>query len=125
MSNIYTIHIKNNDSNNAILIKEDNFCLTALIFGIFWALYNRMWLVVFILIGLNILIGYIINSHIITELGGAILQFSINIIFSLFAYDLRRITLSLKGYKMMDIVRGTDSADAQYRWLDCQELLNR
>ncbi|AIL65385.1 hypothetical protein NOVO_05055 [Rickettsiales bacterium Ac37b] len=125
MSNIYTIHVKNNDFNNAVLIKEGNFCLTALIFGIFWALYHRMWLIALILLGINILIGNTMHSQIITEIGGAVLQLCINIIFSLFAYDLRRITLSLKGYKIIDIMRGTSSSDAQYRWLDYQELSNK
>lgn len=117
---IYTVHINPNQPHageKPIFIRE-GFNIIAFLFGVFWALYNRMWLEAFVIFAVLFSISLAREYHNLDEITAGILQFSVNILIGFQANDLRRANLAKRGYIMSDIVVSDNELRAQQRYFE-------
>lgn len=117
---IYTVHIdpsKANPVEKAVFIRE-GFNLFALIFGVFWALYHRMWLIALVLTVVVVSFGLAEEAKLLDKVSLTILQVSFNIFIGFQGNDLRRWWLSKRGYIMSDVVVSDNELRAQQRYFD-------
>lgn len=117
---IYTVHIdpsKANPVEKAVFIRE-GFNLFALIFGVFWALYHRMWLIALVLTVVVVSFGLAEEAKLLDKVSLTILQVSFNIFIGFQGNDLRRWWLSKRGYIMPDVVVSDNELRAQQRYFD-------
>lgn len=117
---IYTVHInpaKAHAVERAVFVYE-GFNFMAFVFGVFWALFQRLWWeAVFIVIVIASL-GIAEDSGYLDTQSVIILQMAFNFIIGFQANDWRRGALSRKGYIMSDVVVSEDKLRAQQRYFD-------
>ncbi|MEX2450854.1 MAG: DUF2628 domain-containing protein [Rhodospirillales bacterium] len=121
---LYTIHIlgfehkaRRDPDRNLVLVKE-GFSWPAFLFSGLWALWNRMWLWGAVLIAANIAVGFGLKA-----LGGdptvhGLITFGVALIIGFIGNDLRRRSLSYKGYREFGVVAGGDMIEAERRFFD-------
>lgn len=117
---IYTVHInpsKTNALEKAVFIRE-GFNFFAFIFGVFWALYHRMWWLAICLAVVVAFFGAAEELKWLDTITLAILQLAFNLIIGYQANDLRRAELSRRGYIMSDVVVSDNELCAQQRYFD-------
>lgn len=117
---IYTVHIdpsKTNPVEKAVFVRE-GFNLFAFIFGVFWALYHRMWLIAIALAIVVVSFGLAEEAKALDMVSLTILQIAFNIFIGLQGNDLRRWWLSKRGYIMSDVVVSDNELRAQQRYFD-------
>jgi bacteriorhodopsin len=117
---IYTVHIdpsKTNPLEKAVFVRE-GFNLFAFIFGVFWALYHRMWLIAIALAIVVVSFGLAEEAKALDMVSLTILQIAFNIFVGLQGNDLRRWWLSKRGYIMSDVVVSDNELRAQQRYFD-------
>jgi hypothetical protein len=102
--------------DDIILVKE-GFSFLAAAFHCFWALYQRMWLVSFILLAINIFLIFLETKGYV-RLG--VLQ-PIRFGFLLFVgsnfNDWHRYAITKKGYVFQGVVSGKNEDEASYKFL--------
>jgi bacteriorhodopsin len=117
---IYTVHIdpsKPNAVERAVFVRE-GFNFFAFIFGVFWALYHRMWWVAACLAIVATSFGAAEEFKLLNTVTLAILQIGFNLIIAFQANDLRRAELSRRSYIMSDVVVSDNEFRAQQRYFD-------
>lgn len=117
---IYTVHIKVNEANaeeKPVFVYE-GFNWKALVFGVFWTLYHRLWIVSLVVAAITALIAMAAGKHIISESSELILQAAFGIYIGLSANDWYRSSLSRRGYIINDIVVESDEIRAQQRYFE-------
>ena len=117
---IYTVHINPSEANameKAIFVRE-GFNIIAFLFGMFWAVYHRMW---FMAVGLAIIMAFFgaaEEQKWFDAASIAIIHIAFNFIIGFQANDLRRAHLSRRGYIMSDVVVSDNELSAQQRYFD-------
>ncbi len=117
---IYTVHInpsKPHALEKAIFVRE-GFNFFAFFFGVFWALYHRMWWAAFWLAMIIGFLGVAEEQQLLDIRSMAILQLAFNLVVGFWANDWLRANLSKRGYIMLDIVVSDNSLRAQQRYFD-------
>lgn len=117
---IYTVHI--NPSNyhaveKAVFVRE-GFDFMAFVFGVFWFLYNRMWLEALYVAVPVILLGAADKQNWLDDTSLAVLNLAMSFIIGAWANDLRRASLARRGYIMSDVVVGEGEIAAQQRYFE-------
>jgi hypothetical protein len=120
---VYTVHAPVNNAadlsaTDKFAFARDGFHFWAMVFGVFWLAWHRLWLA---LIGWTVLI---VAVHIgLPALGvgrGAV--FAVNLLLALFlgfeAASLKRWTLSRRKWRQLDIVVADDEESAERRFFD-------
>ena len=127
----YTVHERETETGDIseraekIVFVRWGFAWTALPIPFLWLLYHRMWLVLaaYTALIVSIQAGLKTLGSGQEEIGWAMLV--VNSVFALLANDLRRWTLGLKGYHMVEMVRGKNILKCEERfftdWLEEQE----
>ena len=116
---IYTYHMTPGGAPlEAAVAVPEGFSWGAFVFGVFWALYRRLWLVAVIIVGVNVIVPAAVQV-----LGlSPILASATLIIFSFYigcsANDWRREKLERSGHIMAGIAVGQDWEDADRRFFD-------
>ncbi len=105
---LYTAHVRQRQV--PVLVRE-GFSWGALIFGPFWLFAHRAWLAG----GLVLLAGMSLAGA--PQPGGVVLQFGLAWALGLFGNDLRRWTLTRRGYGFAQVVGGPDADAALARLL--------
>lgn len=117
---IYTVHInpaKAHAVERAVFVPE-GFNFMAFIFGVFWAVYNRLWLEAVFIVVVIASLAILEQSGFLDEQSSVILQIAFNFIIGFQANDWQRGALSRRGYVMADIVVSEDKMHAQQRYFD-------
>ena len=129
----YTVHEREDEAGDIssradkIVFVRWGFAWLALVIPILWLLYHRMWLVLagFVALLFLIQVGFMALGSDQQAAGWAVLI--ANFVFALFANDLRQWTLSLRGYRMVEMVSGNNIVECERRfftvWLAEQEAL--
>ena len=109
---IYSVHLlpKDKKFDNVIILKE-GLATGCFLFGIFWAIYHKLWKVFAVFLLSNIILVLMANNSIITDIQGVLYWLLVNFTVSLFVNDYWRLILNQNGYKM-DIIsaKNTDAA---------------
>ena len=129
----YTVHEREDETGeiseraDEIVFVKEGFAWLALLMPILWLLYHRMWLALIGFIALIIALQATFSAiHIADDVSGwAIL--AVSAIFALLANDVRRWTLDMRGFRLVEPVSGRDLEECEQRfftdWLAAQGAL--
>jgi len=111
---IYIVYRKKSMQDEIAVIKS-GFSLYAMFFGLFWALYHKMWSLSIVILLFNIIAG-MINSDSIFGVNQVITIFG-GIMMGVFAQDLREYFIQKKGYAIQDIICAGSEVEAELKFL--------
>ncbi len=113
MNRIYTIHrLPGGDGEEAAFIREA-FSFWAFLFGPFWFLFHRLWLVALALLAAELALSGLMYAVGLTEVFQSVVQIAVAVLIGLFANDIRRFWLERQGYVMDGVVAANDLAMAE------------
>lgn len=110
--NIYCVYkdSRKNQQDELLIVKQ-GFSLFASIFNVFWAIYHKMWLLVFLTCIVSIIALPLEKMQLYY-----ILDIAILLIFGFFAEDLRNYYILKKGYMLSDIIAATHEEEAELKY---------
>lgn len=111
--NIYAIYINPEQKSNNFIIVREGFSWRALLFNVFWAVYHKMWLALFLVIIINIIVTTINIQGLVF-----ISKLTIMLIFGFFASDIREYDLQRKNYRLRDVVFAQSEIEAELKFLE-------
>ena len=97
------------------MLLKQGFSFTAAIFGAPWALYYKMWLVIFCTVTIHVILSYFIETHIIIW----VIE---SFIFGFFASDMREYYIHESGYKLSDIILAKDEEEAELKYYTRKQI---
>ena len=121
---IYTVHIKRPghnkraDPDRGLVLVNEGFCWPAFLLSGLWALWHRMWLWGSLIIVANIALGLMLTKFAGGVLSQGAISFGFAVIIGMIANDLRRRSLSYKGYREFGVVGADGLSAAEGRLLD-------
>jgi hypothetical protein len=115
----YTIHVRNSllHSEPDVLVIRESFSWFAFLFSVFWALWNRLWLVALGLAFLEILLTASTTYIGVDAISTAIISLGLAVIIGFTGNDLKRWTLAGRAYVPEGIVLAPDADSALQRYL--------
>lgn len=117
---LYSVHIDPSAPRpyeTAEFIAE-GFNFWAFVFSAMWALYQRLWILGFILICLNVAIAGMAEQFGFSPVSLYVLQMGLQLMVGFQANDSRRIALAKKGYIVADMVAAHTLLHAEQRFYD-------
>jgi hypothetical protein len=118
MVKIYTVHEpagRSASDGESVFVRE-GFCWPALLFGVFWALWHRMWVVSVALLAVSMIAGLAVELAGLTDAMSAVLQAAVQLGAGLFGNDLRRWSLDRAGYVESAVVAAERRDAAEHRY---------
>ncbi len=100
-----------------VLVKE-GFNIFAFLFGAFWSLYHRLWLVSFMVLLFNGVLIYAGREQWLTEPSLAAIQMGFQMLMGLQGNDWREAKLRKKGYMLADVALAESTLRAEQRYLE-------
>jgi hypothetical protein len=117
---VYTVHLRPSaelPGSDAVLVKE-GFCWPAFFVGILWALWHRMWLTAILFVLVLFAIDVATQLLALDPPTSGVLSLAAALLIGCGANDLRRRSLSRRGYHDAGIVAATTEDAAARRWFD-------
>ena len=117
---LYSVHLRDHGrraDQDLILVKE-GFSWPAFVFTFVWALFTRMWWVAIGLFAIVMLSGYGLVALGVSETVDAIVTVALAVAVGFLGNDLRRWTLTRRGYQEVAMVSGKNAEEATRRFLD-------
>ena len=111
---IFSIYAKNGEQNDLAVVGE-GLSQWALIFGPFWAFYNRMWLFGAMTLVIASVSG-LLHSYFPTYLSWYIGHL-IMLIYWFFAHDLMSYKLIKNDYQLQDVIVAASAEEAELNYL--------
>ena len=117
---IYTVHLKKDAAGELIDTKlvREGFNWWAFLLNVFWALYQRCWLLAALAAAFIAMTEMLAASGPVSEASVAVIQLGCFVIIGLLANDELRAALSRRGYVMEDVVSGDNSRRGLQRFFD-------
>ena len=113
--NIYSIYVNPEKENTSFVSVKNGFSLTAVVFGVLWALYHRIWKIALPMIAIYIVI--MLQNDAIVQTITPFMNILNICIFGMFAADMREYNLEKNGYKLKDIVYASSQADSEAKFM--------
>jgi len=114
----YSAHYRNRTGEPDLVLVKEGFSWPAFVFGIIWALWNRLWVVAVGLIAVEVGLGFALDS---VGLGPGVQAFSsigLALLVGFVASDLKSWSLStLGGYEDQGVVVAGGLQEAESRFL--------
>jgi hypothetical protein len=103
---VYTVHIhpRRADTDRDIVLVKEGFCWPAFFFSVLWAIWNGLWLVALLFLLLEVALSFVFDLFLFSPLSQAALSLLLTIAIGSAANDLRRWTLSRRGYRGEGVV---------------------
>lgn len=117
---IYTVHIKPGvpqGEEKPIFVKE-GFNFAAFLFPALWALYRRLWVAVFLLVGIDSLLAQMLVAHMLNPASLIVIDLGIHVLTGLLGNDWRRASLKRRGYIVADISAADSRLRAEQRYFE-------
>jgi len=116
---VYTVYVPpySNSDRDPILVKE-GFSWPAFVFGIFWALWHRMWLVAIALAFFLVVVGAAMDAFGLDPITQGIVSLAVAVLVGAHGNDWRRKKLARLGYRDMGVVAARNIDEALRRYLD-------
>jgi hypothetical protein len=116
---IYTIHEGPPEADGAprLAAIKEGFCWPALLLTVLWALWHRLWLVAVLFLGAEAALSGLLALAGADALATAAFNGAVAAAVGLLANDLRRWTLTRRGYEEAAIVAAPDAEAALHRYL--------
>jgi Protein of unknown function (DUF2628) len=117
---VYTVHIhpRRRDMDRDIVLVKEGFCWPALFFSVLWAIWNGLWLVALLFFVLEAGLGLAFDIFLIGPLSRVGLSLLLAVAIGFIANDLRRWTLSRRGYQSAGAVVERDLIAAERRFFE-------
>jgi hypothetical protein len=117
---VYTVHIhpRRADTDKDIVFVKEGFCWPAFFFSVLWAIWNGLWLVALLFLLLEAGLGLLFDLFLFDPLSQVILSLLLAIAIGLTANDLRRWTLSRRGYRGEGAVVERNLISAERRFFE-------
>lgn len=96
---------------------RDGFRIWAMLFGVGWCLYNRLWLVSILMTLAVYGLNFLQNHEVLLWQGKAVIIFLLSLYLGLEGSTLLRYSLKRKGYKLASIVVARSLEEAEYKFL--------
>ncbi len=112
------INPKSDEPLGELLIVSNSFNLWAFLISPIWALFNRVWVVFFIAIAIELIAASLIKLEVINYLQGNILTLVTYLIIGFEAGNFQEASLKNRGYTLFDIVYSKNEDDAKIRFID-------
>ena len=107
----YTVHVR--AGRSPVLVAE-GFCWAALVLPLPWLLLHRLWLVSALWTAVAVAAIVVAGLH---PAAGIAASVALSLGTGIFARDLQRFTLGLRGWREQGVVLGADADDALARLL--------
>lgn len=122
---LYTVHLRRHglDPERDLAAVKEGFCWPAFFFSALWALGNGLWLVGFALLAAQAVVGAALALLGLDPVSQAAVSLGMAVIIGMVANDLRRWTLSRRGFDEAAVVAGADADAALGRFLNDAPLL--
>lgn len=119
---LYTIHMKKDESGQPedIQFVRDGFNFWAFFLNVFWALYNRCWVLAALSLGIILGTEWLVGQNWLHETSVAVIQLGLLAIVGFVANDERRRALEKRGYTKEDVVAEENLTRAKLRFYDRQ-----
>ena len=114
---VYILPQSPQGQHRPVLVRE-GFNIFAFLFGIFWSLYHRLWLVSLGIVAYNVALMYAGRWHLLTEPSIAAIQMGAQVLIGFQASDWRQSKLRRKGYILSDISMAETPLHAEQRYLE-------
>ncbi len=115
---LYTVHVKEGDSEQLPLFVSEGFNFYAFIFTAFWALYHMVWVLLAIILGFNMLLTLLLEFEVVSPASGIFIGLVFQLWLGFEGNDWRRKRLKKDGYVMSSIVSGASEMEAEQRYFD-------
>ena len=117
---VYTVHIhpRRREPDRDIVLVKEGFCWPALFFSVLWAIWNGLWLVALLFLLLEAGLGLAFDIFLIGPLSQVALSVLLAVAIGFVANDLRRWTLSRRGYQGAGAVVERDLIAAERRFFE-------
>jgi len=116
---IYTYHMTPGATPlEAAIAVPEGFSWGAFVFGVFWALYRRLWLAAVIIVGVNVIVPVAVQELGLSAILGSATLFLFSFYVGCSANDWRREKLERSGQVLAGIAAGQDWEDADRRFFD-------
>lgn len=119
----YTVHLRDDARHDALLLVRDGFSWMAFLFSVPWALFHRMWLVATALVMVQFGLGALMVWGGLNDVQQSVLSLTLAIAIGFAADELRRWTLTRRGYFFEDVVVADNEDHAARRFLDTRPAL--
>lgn len=120
---VYTVHLPPSsvDDGMPVLVKE-GFSWPALVLGILWTLWHRLWIESAALLALFLALGIILDYADPGEPIESVIMLAVAVLIGAAAADWRRQSLQRRGYREGGVVSGPDMESALRRFLDLRAI---
>lgn len=117
---LYSVHVDPTAPRpyeTAVFVAE-GFNIWAFVFGIMWSLYQRLWILAFVLLIINVTLSGMAEHLGFSPLSIYVLQMGIQLMVGFQGNDSRRIALAKRGYIVADMVAAHTLLHAEQRFYD-------
>ncbi len=117
---IYTVQIKPGivaAAEKPVFIKE-GFNVYAFLFGVVWALYQRLWLAAVLMMVFNVSVVWMVKHHVLLQPSAACLQLGFILVVGYSANDWLRTKYARRGYVMTDVTAANTKLTAEQRYFE-------
>lgn len=115
---VYTVHRRGRglfEDSETLFVKE-GFCWPAFVFGVFWALWHRMWIAALLLAVFMLALAATDGMAGAGALAAVIVEVAVSLLIGFEANDWRRRALARHGFEEVGVVCGRREADAEMRF---------
>ena len=116
---LYTVHLKPEDGlhKKPVFVRE-GFNVYAFAFTGLWAIYQRLWKPLLLIMIFNGTLGYLLAHHILLKPSYLAMQFGFNLLVGFQANDWVRARLAANGYVLADVSAADSLLRAEQRYLE-------
>ena len=121
---VYTAHIHprrregDTTGDRDIILVKEGFSWPALFFSVLWAIWNGLWLVALLFLLLEVGLGFLFDLFLVGPVTQVVLSLLLAILIGFVANDLRRWTLSRRGFHLAGVVAERDLIAAERRFFE-------
>ena len=119
---VYTVHAPSapasREETDKFVFVRDGFHVWALLFGPFWLVWHRLWLVLIGYLGVNVVLGLALSLLGAGATARALVFLLFAILMGLEGASLRRWTYSRAKWRQIDFVVADDEESAERRFFD-------
>jgi hypothetical protein len=117
---VFTVHTRHGglDPDRDVVLVKEGFSWPAFLFTVVWALWCRLWLVALAIVVVEVAFNAVLAALGADPASRAAVSLGMAVGLGLVGNDLKRWTLSRRGYVESDIVTGLDADAAEGRFFD-------
>jgi hypothetical protein len=122
---IYTVLEPPDGKPERVAFVPEGFCWGALLLGLLWALWQRMWVVAFLLFALSAMLSIATNLAWLGAGLASLLQFGIGLIFAFEARNLQVKSLERVGFRRTALIQASNAEAAELAFFSGHSTVSR